>query len=235
MRNLRGTYVHRGDGLRRRRRLTQALYVVGFIAACAFLVTHRKPEPTTAMAAEVQHPSRFFGLGGESDKLRSELETTRGDLNLARAQLDRASRILGFSTRYKVTGDLATSIFDVALEEGIDPELAFRLVRLESDFNEHATSPKGAVGLTQVMPATAQFFKKGVTRDGLYDPKTNLHVGLRYLRTLVSQYHGNVNLALLVYNRGEVAVRDAMQAGVNPTNGYDRQVMRGYKGSGVVE
>lgn len=235
MRNLRGTYVHRGDGLRRRRRLVQALYVVGFVVACAFLVTHRKAEPTTAMAAEVHHSSHFFGLGGESDKLRSELETTRGDLNLVRAQLDRATRILQFSTRYKVTGDLATNIFDVALEEGIDPELAFRLVRQESDFNEHATSPKGAIGLTQIMPATAKFFQRGVTRDGLYDPKINLHVGLRYLHTLVGEYHGDVNLALLVYNRGEVAVRDAIEAGQNPTNGYDRQVMRGYKGSGVIE
>lgn len=187
------------------------------------------------MAAELHHSSHFFGLGGESDKLRSELETTKGDLNLVRAQLDRATRILQFSSRYKVTGDLATSIFDIALEEGIDPDLAFRLVRQESDFNEHATSPKGAVGLTQVMPATARFFRKGVTRDGLYDAKTNLHVGLRYLRTLVDQYHGNVNLALLVYNRGEVAVQDAIRAGENPTNGYDRQVMRGYKGSGVIE
>lgn len=234
MRNLRGTYVHRGDGLRRRRQLVRGLYVTGFVAACAFLVTHRKPEPTTAMAAEVDHSTHFFGLGGESDRLRSQLETSRGDVNLLRAQLDRATRILDFSTRYKVTGDLATSIFDTSLEEGIDPDLAFRLVRLESDFNDHATSPKGAIGLTQVMPATAKFFVRGVTRDGLYDRKTNLRVGLRYLRTLVDQYHGNVNLALLVYNRGEVAVTDALRAGQNPTNGYDRAVMRGYKGSGVI-
>lgn len=186
------------------------------------------------MAAEVDHPTHFFGLGGESDKLRSQLETTRGDLNLVRAQLDRANRILDFSTHYKVTGDLASTIFDTALQEGIDPDLAFRLVRLESDFNDHATSPKGAIGLTQVMPATAKFFVRGVTRDGLYDRQTNLRVGLRYLRTLVDQYHGNVNLALLVYNRGEVAVTDALKAGQNPTNGYDRAVMRGYKGSGVI-
>lgn len=235
MRNLRGTYVHRGDGLRRRRRLVRALYAVGFIVACAFLVTHRKPEPTAAMAAEVHHSSHFFGLGGESDRLRSQLETTRGDLNLARAQLDRANRILAFSTKYKVTGDLATTIFDTALEEGIDPDLAFRLVRLESDFNDHAVSPKGAIGLTQIMPATARYFQKGITRDGLYDRKANLHCGLRYLRALVTEYHGNVNLALLVYNRGEVAVKDALAAGENPTNGYDRKVMRGYKGSGVVD
>ncbi len=236
MRNLRGTYVHRGDGARRRRRVVRTLYVLGFVAACAFIVTHRKPEPTNAMAAEVSTPShKFFSLGGESDVLRSELETTKGELNLVRAQFDRANRILKFSTTYKVPGDLASNIFDAALEEGIDPELAFRLVKLESDFNNHAVSRVGAVGLTQVMPSTARYFKKGVSVEGLYDPKTNLHVGLRYLRTLVDQYHGNVKLALLVYNRGEAAVNDAIQAGHNPTNGYDRIVTRGYKGKGVIE
>jgi soluble lytic murein transglycosylase-like protein len=61
----------------------------------------------------------------------------------------------------------------------------------------------------------------------------NLRIGFRYLRTLVDEY-GDVNLALLVYNRGEVAVRTATAQGINPTNGYDRILMRGYKGKGVV-
>ncbi len=234
MRNLRGTYVHRGDGLRRRRRIVRLLYALGFVVAVALVVTHRKAAPSNAAAAEVSRPSHFFSLGG-SDQLRSDLETTKGELNLVRAQFDRAERILGFSTKYQIPGDLASSIFDASLEEGIDPDLAFRLVKLESDFNDHATSSVGAVGLTQVMPSTAQFFKKGVSREGLYDRKTNLHVGLHYLHTLMSQYHGNVKLALLVYNRGEAAVKDAMAAGENPTNGYDRIITRGYKGKGVIE
>ena len=58
-------------------------------------------------------------------------------------------------------------------------------MKLESDFNPHATSPVGAIGLTQVMPATARFYVKGITREGLYDPNTNLRVGFRYLRGLV--------------------------------------------------
>ena len=108
-------------------------------------------------------------------------------------------------------------------------------VKLESDFNTHATSPVGAVGLTQVMPSTARFYEKGITREQLYEPGTNLRIGLRYLRGLVQEYHGNVKLALLVYNRGPLAVQKARAQGDNPSNGYDRILTRGYMGKGTVE
>lgn len=235
MRNLRGTYVHRGDRARRARRIRHLLAASGFALAVTLVVLNRRPQPATAEAAPVADRSGFsFGFG-ETSRLRNELETTRGELNLVRAQYERADRVLKYSSRYHIAGDLATSIFDAALAEGIDPELAFRLVKLESDFNQHATSPVGAIGLTQVMPATAKYFKKGIDREGLYDPKTNLRVGFRYLHTLVDQYKGNTKLALLVYNRGEVAVRAAMAAGENPSNGYDRLLTKGYKGKGVIE
>lgn len=199
------------------------------------LVNKRPPTATAEAAPVADRPGFSFGFGGESDRLRNELETTKGELNLLRAQYDRADKVLKYSTRYHIPGDMATLVFDAAMAEGIDPELAFRLVKLESDFNQHATSSVGAIGLTQVMPETARFFKKGIDREALYDPKTNLHVGFRYLRTLVNQYKGNTKIALLVYNRGEVAVRNAMLAGDNPSNGYDRILTRGYKGKGVIE
>jgi soluble lytic murein transglycosylase-like protein len=85
------------------------------------------------------------------------------------------------------------------------------------------------------MPATANFYIKGITRDGLYDPNTNLRVGFRYLSGLVKEYHGDVNLALLVYNRGPAAVQKARSEGDNPSNGYDRILTRGYRGKGTVE
>src|SRR5439155_15743891 len=116
-----------------------------------------------------------------------------------------------------------------------NPELAFRLVRLESEFNERATSRVGALGLTQLMPGTAKLYEKGVTADKLFDRDTNLRIGFRYLRVLLDQYKGNVRLALLAYNRGEDAVWRDVRAGVNPGNGYDLWVLKGFKGSGLIQ
>ena len=234
MRNLRGTYVHRGDAYRRRRRLQRSVLALSFFGAAAFIVGNRKPAASAAFAAPVN--SSPFRINVATDRsLTFALDSTRGELDLVRTQLERATRVINYSTRYQINADLATKIVDVASAEGIDPELAFRLVKLESDFNPHATSPVGAVGLTQVMPSTAKFYVKGITKEKLYDPTTNLRVGFRYLRGLVDEYHGDMKLALLVYNRGPVAVQKSRAQGENPSNGYDRILTKGYRGSGVME
>jgi soluble lytic murein transglycosylase-like protein len=234
MKNLRGTYVHRGDAYRRRRRMKQTVMALSFFGATAFVLGNRKPATQSAEAAPVK--ASAFNINLNTDRsLTFALDSARGELDLMRAQLDRAKQIMSYSSRYKIGADLAGSIMEVAQAEGIDPELAFRLVKLESDFNTHATSPVGAVGLTQVMPSTAKFYVKGITRERLYDPNTNLRVGFRYLRGLVDEYHGDVKIALLVYNRGPVAVAKSRAQGDNPSNGYDRILTKGYRGNGVVE
>ncbi len=235
MRNLRGTYVHRGDAARWRAQLKLALYSGGLVATTWFVMAHREPASANAEPLVKEPSTSIFSLGRETRKLRQELETTRGELALVRAQFDRANRIMQFSSRYGIGAGLAGSIFDGALRERIDPELAFRLVNLESEFNERATSKVGAVGLMQLMPSTARQYQKGVTAEQLYNRETNLKVGFRYLRTLIDQYKGNIRLALLAYNRGEDAVWRDVRAGVDPGNGYDNQVMKGYKGRGTVQ
>ena len=233
MRNLRGTYVHRGDAIRRMARIRRTLMVGGFAIA---VVLGWRTAGTSEAAAETTPESTGFFVGRAAvQKMRSELDATRGELDLANAQLARWNQVFNYSSRYRIAADLAADIYDIASAEGIEPELAFRLVRIESEFNERATSNVGAVGLTQVMPATAKFFEKGVTKARLYDRKTNLRVGFRYLRTLIKQHDGDVKMALLEYNRGPVAVRAARRAGENPSNGYDKAVMKGYKGDGVVD
>jgi soluble lytic murein transglycosylase-like protein len=234
MKNLRGTYVHRGDAYRRRRRLKRTVLALSFFAATAFVLGNRRPAAPAAEAAPV-NTSGFHINVATNRTLNFALDSARGELELVRAQLERANKVITFSSRYHIGADLAESIVDVASAEGIDPELAFRLVKLESDFNVHATSPVGAVGLTQVMPSTAKYYVKGITRDRLYDPSTNLRVGFRYLRGLVDEYHGDVKLALLVYNRGPVAVARSRAQGDNPSNGYDRILTKGYRGAGVME
>ena len=234
MKNLRGTYVHRGDTYRRRKRLKRTVLALSFFGAAAFVVGNRNPAAPEAQAAPIN--STGFKINVATDRsLAFALDSAKGELELVRAQLERAQKVIGYSSRYDIGADLAGTIVDVASAEGIDPELAFRLVKLESDFNVRATSPVGAIGLTQLMPATARYYVKDITREKLYDPQTNLRIGFRYLRGLVNEYDGNVKLALLVYNRGPVAVAKSRAQGDNPSNGYDRILTRGYSGTGVME
>ena len=225
-------YVHRGDLERRQAKVRRwrKLLVSGAVGAIALLLGAQALQERAATASTFS-----FGLPGESRRLREELDAAKGELQLAQAQLDRANQILAFSSRYRISADVAASVYDIALAEGLEPELAFRLVRVESQFNEKAKSPVGAVGLTQLMPATASYFQKGITTTQLYDRETNLRIGFRYLRTLINEYDGNLKLALLVYNRGPAAVQRARDAGLDPANGYDRMVAGGYRGSGVVD
>src|SRR5215208_4257759 len=233
MRNLRGTYVHRGDAARRRRRFKQTCFGACSIAATVLVIASRKTTPANAEPAVTENRALF--TLGDSRKLRQELESAKGELTLVRTQFERAQKVMQYSTKYGITAAMAGKVFDASLREGIDPELAFRLVRLESEFNERAVSKVGAVGLTQLMPSTARLFQKGVTREQLFNGEANLRIGFRYLRTLLEMYKGNVNLALLAYNRGEDAVWRDVRAGVDPGNGYDRSVMRDYKGKGLMQ
>lgn len=94
------------------------------------------------------------------------------------------------------------TIHSAARENNLHPLLLKSLVAIESNFNPHATSNKGAVGLTQLMPATAARMN---VRDRK-DAQANLGGGARYLRTLLTRYDDNLDLALAAYNAGEGAV-----------------------------
>lgn len=213
--------------------MRQALFASGSIALTVLVLASRKT--TSAEAEPVANGSSMSLMSmGDSRQLRSELATAKGELSLVRAQFERADKIIQYSIKYGITAGMSTNVFDASLREGIDPDLAFRLVRGESEFNPRAISRVGAVGLTQLMPSTAVQIEKGVTREQLFDPRTNLRIGFRYLRSLLDQYHGDVRLALLAYNRGEDAVWRDVRAGINPGNGYDRFVMQDYKGKGLL-
>ena len=126
---------------------------------------------------------------------------------------------------YQIPDQLATEIYTAAVENELPPELAFGLVRTESEFKDYATSHVGAIGLTQLMLPTARWFKKGVTEDDLRDSRTNLRIGFRYLGELIDRYHGDVELALTAYNRGTGTVDRVLARGGDPDNGYAGKVL----------
>jgi soluble lytic murein transglycosylase-like protein len=150
----------------------------------------------------------------------------QGVVDLQQAEIERLKRITRHSSEYGIPADLAARIEEIALAEGIEPELAFGLVRTESEFNHRAVSRVGAVGYTQLMPSTARYFRPGVERSDLFDRDTNLRIGFRFLHTLIDKYDGNVELALLAYNRGPERVDQLLKAGIDPNNGYVQLVMR---------
>ena len=141
-------------------------------------------------------------------------------LAASRAAEARERQVAEYARRYGISVELASEIESAARAEGLETELAFRLVRVESAFHEQAESPVGALGLTQVMPATADELKPGISRAELLDRRTNLRLGFRYLKYLLAVYDGDQEEALTAYNRGMGTVRRIRSAGGDPANGY---------------
>ncbi len=93
-------------------------------------------------------------------------------------------------------------IRDAAQRYRVDMALVKAVIRAESDFVPRAVSPKGALGLMQLMPATARL--RNVWR--VFEPRENVEGGVSHLRYLLDRYGGNLRLALAAYNAGEKAV-----------------------------
>jgi len=103
---------------------------------------------------------------------------------------------------------------DASLTRGIDYELLQALIATESGFNTQAVSPKGAIGLMQLIPPTAERYgvradRKTSIQKKLTDPKTNIRAGSSYLSDLIKLFPGQLELAIAAYNAGEGAVQRA--------------------------
>lgn len=122
-------------------------------------------------------------------------------------------------------------IMQAARETGLDVNLIHAVILAESAYNPKALSPKGAMGLMQLIPATAKRFN--VT--DAYDPAQNIRGGTRYLKFLMNRFGNDIELATAAYNAGEGAVEKYGRT-IPPyreTQDYVRKV-KGYMAQGMV-
>jgi soluble lytic murein transglycosylase-like protein len=145
------------------------------------------------------------GIAGLSDRARDMFSRPRGVGTFAQYMNEGGS--VGVSSdvldrlRQRIIEETGTDPFDIAREEGIDPDLMLRLIQQESSGNPNAQSKKGAFGYMQLMPGTAKDL--GVDRT---DPVQNMRGGARYLRQQLDEFR-TVPLALAAYNAGPGNVR----------------------------
>jgi soluble lytic murein transglycosylase-like protein len=123
--------------------------------------------------------------------------------------------------------DIDAAIEEAAARHNVDPNLVRAVVKVESNFNPNAVSRKGAMGLMQLMPATARQLKV----QNPFDPEQNVDAGVRQLKQLLENYGGDVKLTLAAYNAGAGAV--ARSSGVPhyaETQNYVRRITNLYYG-----
>lgn len=114
-----------------------------------------------------------------------------------------------------------------AKKHNVDPKLVKSVIRAESNWNHRAVSPKGAMGLMQLMPQTANLM--GVNNP--FDPEQNIEGGVKYLRHLLTRFEGNLTLAIAAYNAGPMRVeRKGGVPSIPETVTYVQRVIGDYTG-----
>ena len=133
-----------------------------------------------------------------------------------------------------------------AEEYNIDKYLVYAIIKAESNFEEEAKSTSNAIGLMQIMEATAfetaNKIDLDVSEDDLFNPELNIKIGLKYFTSLLEKYNNNYNLAIIAYNAGIGNVDKWIQNGTikadgtdienvpfKETNNYVRKILRDYE------
>jgi soluble lytic murein transglycosylase-like protein len=181
-------------------------------------------------AHKVDERYELFFRGGESFDTATDLRPARQV-----AVPTAPPKLLAFFEVSPSFRQVKHHLREASATHGVDFELLQALIATESGFDPKAVSPKGAVGLMQIIPATAARY--GVVGDArvpvekkLTDPRTNVRAGSRYLADLIRMFPGQLELALAAYNAGEGAVQRAGNRIPNypETQNYVKTVMQLY-------
>ncbi|WP_299071851.1 lytic transglycosylase domain-containing protein [uncultured Paraglaciecola sp.] len=137
---------------------------------------------------------------------------------------------LSISTTSFAYSEQEAEIKKIVIEQakiiGVEPALALGIARVESNFNPLALSSAGAKGVMQIMPQTAKL-EFGVPSYKLYNPTTNIKIGIEFIKHLIEVYDGRVDIALSHYNGGSRVRSATGELGVIPaTKQYVRSVLQ---------
>ena len=136
------------------------------------------------------------------------------------------NKLVAVAKKYHTSNELIKLVYDISLDERIDPELIYSLIWEESRFKPNAIGKIGEIGLMQVRPTTARYVDPASTRKKLFDPAYNIRIGISHLKDQLHYYQGNKKLALLAYNRGRGTVNRHLSEGSDPANGYASRIMK---------
>lgn len=122
-------------------------------------------------------------------------------------------------------------------EMGIDQTIVYSVIKAESSWKADAVSAKGAIGLMQLLPSTAQWLAEEsgeeITREDLFNPEININLGITYLQYLQEKYDGDIDRMIAAYNAGEGNVDKWIKEGVKiqfkETENYLRKVRQNIK------
>jgi soluble lytic murein transglycosylase len=153
------------------------------------------------------------------------------DLESVLAHLVRHGRRTGLTE--SELGTLARTLVEEARRHDLDPRLVLAVVHVESRYDTYAVSNMDAMGLMQILPSTGEWLapQVGVDWQGpqtLFDPISNVRLGVAYLRMLVDRYDGNLSAALVAYNWGPGHVDGRLREGGALPATYSDLVLRAY-------
>jgi soluble lytic murein transglycosylase-like protein len=128
--------------------------------------------------------------------------------------------------------DIANSVYKASARYNVPPEMILAVIRIESAFDVNAQSDKGAVGLMQILPSTAQEIAQELRMDWrgeqiLRDPSANIEMGTYYLTKLIGQFN-DLSVALAAYNHGPGRIAELAEANAELPMGYSEKVLSYY-------
>jgi soluble lytic murein transglycosylase-like protein len=183
------------------------------------------PDLTSAVTSQMNHHLMRLLLSDSGDEMNLHYAGLFDRVTLPDQESSKTYPVNQNNDGLAVPEDLHSIIRRAADENGVDAALIESVIRTESAFNPNSTSPKGAMGLMQLMPETA----RELSVANPYDPVENVRAGTRYLKKLLNRYEGNVHMALAAYNWGMGNLEKRPEQLPAETRQYVEKVLRRYE------